>query len=305
MGEIRDLVWKDAYNVGVDYIDAAHQKLFSVIRRIMRLTDARQNFNRDKFTCLEAVKFLESYTLEHFAQEEAYQRSVSYPGYEMHKALHDNLREVVLPDLKADLEKKDYSAEAVEQLMAFFAGWLTGHILIEDRAITGRAVSRWGEEHNADRIDVLDHEFCQFMKELFGADTKLADRHFAGEKLNDAIYYNMEYKSESGSIYDVIMFAEKKVILFMVSKMLGKDVSALDSTAFISYIELARTCAHQALNLTEPGGKFTFVSHKALKDYELTERFKAGFPDVSVLWKIKEGALGLCVEKLVKAQTAE
>lgn len=297
MDQVEELVWKEEFNVGVDYIDEAHKKLFSIIRRVLRMT-REGDYATNKHSCLGAVKFFESYAVSHFAAEEAYQRSVKYPGYEMHKALHDNLKSVTLPHLKEEMERLDYSAEAVGQLMGFMAGWLTGHILIEDRAITGRAESRWAQEHRSDIIELLNHEFVQFMREFFGSEAKLVNRHYGGEKIGEAIYYNMEYKDEAGELYDVIMIAETPAAKFMAGKMLGYKCTVLDKATFGAYVELARSCAHQALKFIEPEGQFLFHQHRALKDYELAERFKSGFPNISIMWNIAEGKIGLCVEKL-------
>lgn len=297
MEQIEELQWKEEFNVGVDYIDEAHKKLFAIIRRVLRMT-CGSDYVTNKHTCLAAIKFFESYAINHFSAEEAYQRSVKYPGYGMHKALHDNLKHVTLPQLKEELEELDYSAEAVNHLMGFMAGWLTGHILVEDRAITGRAESRWAKEHRSDIIELLNHEFAQFMREFFGSEAKLVNRHYGGEKIGEAVYYNMEYKDENGELYDVIMFAEVPVSLFMAGKMLGCKCQALDRASFGAYVELSRSCAHQALKFILPERQFAFYQHRAVRDYELAERFKAGFPDVSVLWSIGEGKLGLCVEKL-------
>ena len=62
--------WKDQYSIGVEEIDAAHQKLFSIVRRLLK-NILSGDYEKNKKTCIEAVKFLKQYTIEHFAQEEA------------------------------------------------------------------------------------------------------------------------------------------------------------------------------------------------------------------------------------------
>lgn len=129
--------WKKEYNVGVDYIDNAHKKLFGVLRKTIQLI-SDEDYEKNKHACIEAIKFLQNYTATHFEQEEGYQRSINYKGYETHKKLHDNLRYTVLPHLAHELDIADYGRESIEEFLAIFAGWLAGHILIEDRAITGK-----------------------------------------------------------------------------------------------------------------------------------------------------------------------
>lgn len=297
MGKVEELVWKESFNVGIDYIDEAHQKLFAVIRRVLRLVQAK-DYMQNKQTCIEVIKFLEEYALSHFAAEEEYQRSIGYEGYEMHKALHDNLTHVTLPHLEEELKQMNFSQSAVEHLLSFLAGWLTGHILIEDRAITDRAESRWAKEHHLDKIEVIDHEFKQFMSEFFGQTPKLINRHYSGEKTDKALYYNMEYKDENGELYDVIMFAEAPVVKFMISRMLGSDCKAIDRNNIGAYLELSRSCAHQALKFFDSERQYVFFDHRAMKETELRERFKGGFPHISLLWRIEKGRLGFCIEHL-------
>ena len=96
--------WKDDYKIGVDIIDNAHKQLFSIVSRILRnFTEA--DFERNKMTCVEAIKYFKNYTLKHFAEEEEYQRKIGYEGYVNHKKAHDNMRDVVVPALERDSRK--------------------------------------------------------------------------------------------------------------------------------------------------------------------------------------------------------
>ena len=90
--------WKDQYCVGVEEIDSAHIRLFTIVRRLMKnlfLND----YEKNKRTCIEVVKYLKQYTIEHFAQEEAFQLKIGYGGYPNHKRIHDNMREITIPSL--------------------------------------------------------------------------------------------------------------------------------------------------------------------------------------------------------------
>ena len=155
---MEEMKWKDEYNVGCDYVDKAHQKLFSVLRKVEALLE-QNDYNKNRFACVETIKFLYDYTKTHFAQEEAFMRETGYSGYEMHKKLHDNLRDVTVPALDTDLRQNDYSKESVAQFIGVFTGWLAGHILVEDKAITGRAVSKWKYSSSKECEDALDFEF--------------------------------------------------------------------------------------------------------------------------------------------------
>ncbi len=138
---MKNIAWKEEYNVGCESVDLAHKKIFSVIRKVDQLVNYNE-YERDKFACIEAIKFLREYTITHFMQEEAFMKELGYQGYDKHKEIHDALREKTLPHLIKELERTEFSRESVKKFLATFIAWLSGHILIEDRAITGRTKRR-------------------------------------------------------------------------------------------------------------------------------------------------------------------
>lgn len=92
----KELVWNERFNIGVEKVDKAHRRLFSIVYKLMVLSEDEK---KRKWASAEAIKFFKSYALKHFAEEEEYMRSIHYDGYEMHKRLHD-----VLAAMKKDDE---------------------------------------------------------------------------------------------------------------------------------------------------------------------------------------------------------
>ena len=105
----KEVKWDERFNIGVDNIDKAHQKLFSIVRKLIYLN---QEEKKGQWACAEGIKFFKYYADKHFAEEEAYMISIHYPGYELHKHLHDDLRNKTLPALERDLVMSDYSPES-------------------------------------------------------------------------------------------------------------------------------------------------------------------------------------------------
>ena len=152
---MKAIEWNDRFSIGVEIVDHAHQKLFSIVRKLNRLS---QNSRKNEWTCMEGIKYFKNYAMTHFAQEEAYMRSVGYGGYEMHKRLHDNMVNHTLPVFEMELVKSGYSEDVLAQFLNFCSGWLTEHILIEDRAITGKVSSKWvhagGDRRTGTRVSI-------------------------------------------------------------------------------------------------------------------------------------------------------
>lgn len=106
--------WSDRYKVGVERIDHAHQELFTIVNRLVKLL---QDGGHDKWACEQTIKYLKQYTVQHFADEESYMVSIDYPRLPEQRAEHSKMRDAVLPKLEHHLVEKDYSHDAVEKFV--------------------------------------------------------------------------------------------------------------------------------------------------------------------------------------------
>ena len=287
-----DAVWKDEYNVGVDYVDEAHRKLFSVLRKMVALY-SENDTQKNRHASVEAVKFLKSYTVKHFQEEEAYMLKIGYEGYSTHKSLHDNLRENTLPALEKELLESDFSKEAIGHFIGIFVGWLSGHILIEDRAITGRMISRWNRKKDADRAALLCDEFVHFMKDIAGYEFTLSNAHYEGVPFGKAVYCRLEYKEN----ITITMACQEKIILSMAGTISGKDFTFIDNNVALSYAQLFKSMGDGILATLYPEKAFNLVSQKKITDGDLRAGFKTGFPAYSYQWQCKDGYFALCVDE--------
>ena len=73
------------------------------------------------------------YTNYHFTVEERLMRDSRFPGYLLHKAVHDDVRARLL-DLRAQFEKGGRGAVSTATLR-FLREWLISHIAAEDEAM--------------------------------------------------------------------------------------------------------------------------------------------------------------------------
>ncbi len=61
MSEVK---WNDRFNIGVEIVDRAHKKLFSIVGKLLSLTEDAE---KQKHACQEGIKYFKSYTMKHFA----------------------------------------------------------------------------------------------------------------------------------------------------------------------------------------------------------------------------------------------
>lgn len=124
--------WSESYAIGVERIDNAHRELFRVMNRV--LTTMRQGGDL-KWTVGESVKFFRIYAVNHFEDEEAYMREIGYPNLAAHKAVHDGMRERILPRVYSRLEYNKYDEESLRRYIELCQKWLSRHILGHDREL--------------------------------------------------------------------------------------------------------------------------------------------------------------------------
>lgn len=133
------ITWQERFKIGVESIDNAHQELFRIANKLHRIV--RTSDSNIKWTAAQTIKYIHSYTLKHFQDEEAYMRSINFRDYEAHKAIHASMRERIIPRLQERLEQEDYSAESLEFFLDVLEKWLSRHILGHDREIVQKALS--------------------------------------------------------------------------------------------------------------------------------------------------------------------
>lgn len=227
-----EIKWNNRFNIGVESIDKAHQKLFSIVGKLVALNE---DTAKQQHACREGIKYFKSYTIKHFADEEAYMQSINYPGYAMHKSLHDNLRDKTLPSLEDELEAQEYSVESVQHFLGICIGWLNGHIMVEDRAITGKNANKWVHQTSEDEIDSLSKAILQGLQVLCQSKSQIVSLHYGGEKFSSAntLCYRLTYVSkhkEKGKIQLYLVF-EEPLILRTLTEILGEDIRRIDKTS--------------------------------------------------------------------------
>lgn len=227
-----EIKWNNRFNIGVDSVDKAHQKLFSIVGKLVALNE---DAAKQQHACREGIKFFKSYAVKHFADEEAYMQSIGYAGYPMHKSLHDNLRDKTLPALEEEMEEQEYSAESVQHFLGICIGWLNGHIMIEDRAITGKNANKWIHQTSEEEINSLTKAILQGLEILCQAKSQVISLHYGGEKFSTdkTLCYRLTYVSKHKEKKNIQLYLvyEEPLILRTLTEILGEDFKRIDQTS--------------------------------------------------------------------------
>lgn len=212
------LVWQDRFEIGVDVIDREHRKLFSIMNRLLTFSEQEDKI---QWVCQEGLKYFKDHAMKHFAEEEVYMASISYKGFESHRRVHDNFRRNTLPALERELKQSNYSNDAVSHFLSVCAGWLIGHTLTEDRAITGEVMSKWENLLPEEEELAVKQLITKLVKDMFQLDSRLISDRYGAERFGKGIYYRLIYKNQKGEKWEVFMVFEEKLLLETVGKMMG------------------------------------------------------------------------------------
>lgn len=249
-------VWQEEFSIGVDKIDRDHQRLFKIINRIYSFKD---NEEGHRWACQEGIKFFKGHALQHFADEEVYMISVGYDGFDEHRRIHKNFRENMLPALEQELERTDYSQEALEHFLGVCVGWLIGHTMTEDLAITGKPMRRWENLLPRETTRATEEVIIQLVQNLFHLKARMISDAYSGEKFGEGVYYDLIYGTEQeDKQQEIIMVFEERLLINTVGKIMGLQANTMDAML----VHAARYTAQQFVG--------RIMEHfPAMKNYEL------------------------------------
>lgn len=285
--------WNDRLNIGVDLIDDAHQKLFSIMRRMAKLQENPDNY---KLLCQEGIKYFKSYTLRHFAEEENYMQSIQYRRYEMHKRLHDNLRDKTLPMLEKEVLEADYSQESVQRFMGVCMAWLTQHIMNEDRAITGKIPPLQQNTAEKDMIEAMSQSVIRILQTTLGIDAEVASEHYQGEPAGNMTFCRLMYQSGNGKSILAYLGFEDRLILSAVSEMMGTQVKKVDKMS-LSATQLIARSIMKSLRQQFPDVLAYRLEKENLISYEIMYKtIQNACPPVSILFRTSCGYFVFCIQ---------
>lgn len=285
--------WNKRFNIGVDSIDNAHRKLFSIVRKLVHLSNDE---NHGPWACAEGIKYFKSYAIEHFTDEEAYMKSIGYEGYEMHRRLHDDMRYKTLPALERDLTESNYSQESIHHFLGICLGWLTAHILIEDRAITGKISNRWKVDHAGDDMDALEDALAVSVQEIFRLQTEIVSEHYSGEDFGTSMIIRLVYRSKDEKRVQIFMALEESLVLRAVSAVLDMPLTKMDKLVMNTGRQLSLQIAEQLAIHRNLSSYYQFENSHIMTPDQFKKIFYSEIFDYSLLLNTGHGYFAFCIK---------
>lgn len=291
-----EIKWNERFCIGVDSIDRAHERLFSIVGKLVSLNEDEA---KQQHACQEGIKYFKSYAMKHFADEENYMRSIDYPGYAMHKRLHDNLRNETLPALDAELEAQNYSKESVRHFLGICIGWLNAHIMIEDYAITGKGSSKWVQQIPENDTDSVLKTLTQSLEAMCHAKIQLISQHYGGEDFSSGktLCYRLNYIAKDRAALQFCFVYEESLVLKTLSEILEQEFARLDQTATAAMKILSEQLAEKLRPHFMTEKKFLLERNDMLTFDQFIRTFDKAYPPYSLLFSVEgKGYCAFCAK---------
>lgn len=286
------IIWQDRFNIGVEIIDNEHKKLFSILNRLFgyKADDAKR-----QWVCQEGIKYFKDHAMKHFTEEEQYMASIDYAGFETHRHLHDNFRRKTLPALEKELAQSSFSTDAIDHFLGVCAGWLLGHTLTEDRAITGKTTSQWGELLPEEQRDAMRKIIIGHLADMFQLEARVVSDCYGGEKFGNSIYYRLAYAAKEGQKWEIMLVFEEKLLLNTIGGLMNIESEEVS----VMLINIARYMAQQFVERIRE--QYPSTEQYEMKEEKLLsyEQFKKNFvtqrPQFSLLLGTEQGYFACCM----------
>lgn len=294
-----EIKWNDRFNIGVEVVDQAHKRLFSIVSKLISLNEDE---TKQKHACKEGIKYFKSYTMKHFAEEEAYMKSIHYEGYDIHKSLHDDMCNHTIPALEHELESQKYSPEAIQHFLGICVGWLNGHIMIEDHAITGRTSHKWIHQPDENEMGSIERAVIQTLQDLFRLKAEIISSHYSGERYStgNPLCYRLTYCAQDGKQAYAYLVYEEQMVRNLIYDILGKQIKVLDKTVVYAMKALSQkfmSCMEEHFTLKE-GYQYEKINHLSFDQF--VRIFDRSYPPYSLLFSTeKNNYFVLCINKRI------
>jgi len=118
--------WQESFSVQVKELDDDHKALILMINTLHQALMENDVRDAQKRTVDQMI----SYAANHFSAEEKYMLQFAFPGYEKHKAEHDQFTAKAL-DLQGRMDKA--GVVLTLEILSFLKDWLQDHMLVVDK----------------------------------------------------------------------------------------------------------------------------------------------------------------------------
>ena len=278
--------WTQEYAIGVEHLDAQHRTLFSAINRIQEILKDN-DYQRNQRMCEDAFLFLKRHTIEHFATEEAYMRSINDRNYEAHKRQHQAILNVLF-QIKQEIVSSGYAAGDIKRLLGTLLSSLTYHTLELDRSI-GRDTDRIDPSNSA--ATAMEKTITRVIPDMFHVAPELINADCRDEVREGKVLCTVDCAHDDGRRFHILVAADTLVILHAVGAMLDEPVTQMDELTCSAFTELCTVLSIHFIRNYQNGAFFRVDQVSIVPDAKELPGIQAGQPLCSLLFNEPHGTV--------------
>lgn len=275
-------MWKDDYLLGNEVIDTQHKGLFDAVLTLLDSLKTAETRDDYKKYLGDSLAFVKSYTLQHFADEEAYAISIGFPDCEAHKKIHDKLVQDVLR-FEKELVESDFANPVVKKFLGFLITWLTYHVAGEDQKIRSDAALQAdsGGSGNFTGVESLLAGFAENSKGVLKIMTGISEDDI--KQTMNVTYSKPDICYRVGLVGETdkaIGYVYSKEIAFGAFKsMTGMEISEVNEIIYSALQELSNIFSSKLANAI--AGKGIFCDIETPKRVDSLPTSQKGFSMVT------------------------
>jgi len=177
-----NVMWKETLRIGVDIIDEQHKELFEKAEELLGEVNSTAIERKQK--CISLILYLKDYAVKHFADEEAYQESIGYKGFAIHKKIHEEFKKDVLYH-ERKMIGSDFSDKDVKEFTGLLIAWLLYHVSDADQKIVKKS-----EELDLlhSYSDIISYSICNILDIYQVTDSQSVKKADVYDEINDDIF---------------------------------------------------------------------------------------------------------------------
>lgn len=283
------MMWKEDYALGIDELDKQHRELFEAVN-LLSSTLESSDTESCRMACIDALTYLENYTIVHFGNEEEYQRSIGYINYAQHKRQHDAFLKT-LSYMKYELMESKFSPTAVRRFSGTLTSWLVYHITNSDQSIVGK-LEHYG--HTGSMSMILQRVMLKAIQDMFHIDPEVIDEDYKGEFSDGDLFCLLDFRDEKlDEGYRFIFALEEHLALRTVGSMIGKKLDTVDELVTSAIEELSNVFSLQVLSLFHSNETFKEKQVKMIQPKQLARYCLRKEPECSVLFSSNMGIFSI------------
>ena len=191
----------------------------------------------------------------------------------------------ILPALEQELEQSGYAPDAVEHFLGVCTGWLIGHTLTEDQAITKKQMNRWEGLLPNEELDAIKKAIVHLVFDMFRLESQAISDTYGGEKFGNGVYYRLIYGSKGEETrQEIILVFEEKLLINTVGKIIGIQTNKLDAILINAARYTAQQFVGRLLEHMPAADGFELKEENLLSFEQFQKVFRKEKPQVSLLF---------------------